>query len=348
MIRLGIIGCGVMGKAHLGGISAMHDRITLSAFADVDAEKAEKFAQDTPGSFWSTDYREIIDKADAFILAVPHDLHYELASTCLKAGKHILLEKPLALTEEECRSLIELDSSPDPVLMVGYVLRHSPIWQKMGAYIKGKTFGEAFQVSIWTEQLTDLSRGAWIGKADKLGGGQLFSHGCHYIDLMLDWLGEPVSGCHIGTNLGTPWMEREGTSNVSIKFANGAIGYHMGTWGARGSCHGYSVHAHCTEGMLELSSRKGTISFHRDPSGGDLPTLTEEEARISPSETVLYKTEKRGGKHVTEQLDAFLQCIEQRKKPDIDAELAIRSLRVIWALYDAEAKGILADLRGMT
>lgn len=347
MIRFGLVGCGVMGRVHLNGMSAVSDRAALCAFADSDGERAEKFAQETPGSVWSTDYREIIDKVDALILAVPHDLHYEMTSACLKAGKHVLLEKPLALTEEECCSLIEMDSSPNPVLMVGYVLRHSPIWQRMGSYIKERTFGEVFQVSIWTEQLTDLSRGDWLGKADRIGGGQLFSHGCHYIDLMLDWLGEPVTGCHIGTNLGTPWMEREGTSNVSIKFKSGAIGYHMGTWGARGSSHGYAVHAHCTEGMLELSSRKGTISFHRDPSGGDLGALEGEEAKISPSETVLYTVGKGEGKHVAEQLDAFLQCIEQGKKPEISATLAIRSLRTIWALYDAEDQGTLADLRGI-
>ncbi len=336
-----------MGKAHLAGIASLGNRVVVSAFADTDAERAGKFAAGTPGAVWDTDYHKILNSADAFILAVPHDLHYEMVLTCLKAGKHVLVEKPLALTEKECLSLIELDSSPDPVLTVGHVLHHDPIWQKMGEFIKGKAFGEVFQLSIWTEQLTDLSRGAWIGRADKLGGGQLFSHGCHYIDLMLDWLGEPVFGCHIGTNLGTPWMEREGTSNVSIKFASGAIGYHMGTWGARGSSHGYSVHAHCTEGMLELSSRKGTISFHRDPSGGDIPAMTKEEAKISPSETVLYKADKSVGKHVAEQLEAFLQCIEQKKKPEISAKLAIRSLRVIWALYDAENKGTLADLRGI-
>lgn len=348
MIRLGLIGCGMMGQAHFNGIKEMTERVDLCAFADVDGEKAKALAKQKPGSVWSTDYHEILDQVDAIILAVPHDLHYEMTAACLRAGKHILVEKPLALTESECLDLIEMDTSPEPVLMVGYVLRHSPAWQRMGQYIKEKTFGELFHLSIWTEQLTDLSRGAWIGQADKLGGGQLFSHGCHYIDLMLDWMGDPLFGFHVGTNRGTPWMEREGTSDVCIKFANGAIGYHMGTWGARGSSHGYAVHAHCTEGMIELSSKKKTISFHHDPSGGDVPMQQENTDQISPSETVLYRVDEHGvGKHVDRQLEAFLQCIEEKKKPEISAKLAIRSLRVIWALYEAEDKEGMANLRGL-
>src|SRR5690606_25452304 len=107
------------------------------------------------------------------------------------------------------------------------------------------------------------------GQAKRLGGGQLFSHGCHYIDQMLLWMRMPVEGTHMGTNLGTPWMEREGTSNVTIKFENGAMGYHFGTWGARGSRLRYSVHAHCMGGMLEMQRHDRRIILHEDKSGGD-------------------------------------------------------------------------------
>jgi predicted dehydrogenase len=285
------------------------------------------------------DYRDMFDKVDAVILAVPHDLHFEMGKSCLEAGKHLLLEKPLALTKAECEELVAADKSPDPVLMVGYIMRHDPLWTEMGRLIKEEVYGKAFQVSIWTEQYTDTSRGAWIGQADKLGGGQLFSHGCHYVDLMLDWMGKPESGTHIGTNLGTPWMEREGTSNMSIKFAD--------TWGARGSRHGYAVHAHCTEGMLELNHKGRTISLHRDKSGGDLPALEaakeDKAAEVSPTETIIYRDES-AGKPAYEQLIAFIDCIENKKKPEISAAASMPSLNTIWALYEAEEKGIVADL----
>ena len=98
---------------------------------------------------------------------------------------------------------------------------------------------------------TILEDRPWIHDRKTLGGGQLFSHGCHYIDLMIWMLGKPKSGVHMGTKCCTPWMDREGTSNVCLEFENGALGYHFGTWGARGSSHVYNFQVHTEHGFFE-------------------------------------------------------------------------------------------------
>ena len=235
MIRLGIIGCGGMGHSHSGTADVLSDRMRFTAFADPDLDRAGELAAEHPGAVAVRDYQDLFDRVDGVVVAVPHDRHFEIGTACLNAGKHVLMEKPLALTEAECRTLVDMDRSPDPVLMPGYVMRYHPLWCRMGDYIREKVFGEVFHVSVWTEQLTEATLKPWLGQQDRLGGGQLYSHGCHYIDLILHWMGQPSRGTHVGTNLGTPWMEREGTSNVSLEFASGATAYHFGTWGARGS-----------------------------------------------------------------------------------------------------------------
>lgn len=351
MVRMGMIGCGTMAGSHARTLAPLAQRMRFTAFADIDLARAQTAAATVPGAVATADYRDILPHVDALVIAVPHDLHYAIGMTCLKAGKHLLMEKPLALTEAECRELIAADTSPEPVLMLGYVMRHDPLWKQMGDYIRDRTYGDVFHVSIWTEQYTDTSRGAWLGEAKRLGGGQLFSHGCHYIDLLLHWLGEPVCGTHVGTNLGTPWMEREGTSNVSLKFASGATAYHFGTWGARGSRLHYAVHAHCTEGMLELDHAAGTIALHRDKSGGDLPALESlaaaGEKPEAPNRVVIYRHPDKSGKAVVQQMEAFLDCIERKRKPEISAAASLRSLQVIWRLYEAETRNAFADLRGL-
>lgn len=350
MIRLGMIGCGTMAGSFLHGLRALEPRLQISAAVDIQAERAEKAVEGIPGAKAFTDYRDALEHVDAVIVALPHDLHHRVGLDCLAAGKHVLMEKPLANTETQCLELIHAAEASGRVLSVGYVMRHDPLWTEMGRLIREQVFGTVFHVSIWTEQLTDLTRGAWLGQRLRVGGGQLFSHGCHYIDLLLHWLGSPVSGTHIGTNLGTPWMEMEGTSNVAIRFASGALGYHFGTWGARGTKLGYAVHAHCTEGMLELNRREGTIVLHRDPSGGDLPALQaalEAGAQIeSPSRTILMR-QAPGGKATNAEVSEFLDCIETGKPPIANPRVALQSLRVIWKLYDAEERGIVADLRGL-
>ena len=351
MIQMGMIGCGSMSGSHCAALQPLAARMRFSAFADIDLARAREAAARFPGAVAVADYHALFDAVDAVVIAVPHDLHYRIGLDCLQAGKHVMMEKPLALTEAECCALIAADRSPHPVLMLGYVMRHDPLWRRLGDYLREETFGTVFHVSVWTEQYTDTSRGAWLGEARRVGGGQLFSHGCHYIDLLLHWLGEPVCGTHIGTNLGTPWMEREGTSDVSLKFASGATAYHFGTWGARGSRLRYAVHAHCTEGMLELDHAEGTITLHRSRSGGDLPALS---ALAAPGETldnpalaVVYRRAGEGGKAVVQQMSAFLDCIEQERKPEISASASLRSLRVIWKLYEAEEQMRVADLRGL-
>lgn len=350
MIRLGMIGCGTMAASHVRTLEPLSGRVRFTGFADIELARAQAAAAAAPGAVAVTDYRELLAHVDAVVIALPHDLHYPVGTDCLKAGKHVLMEKPLALTREECLKLIAMDTSPNPVLMVGYVMRYDPLWTRMGQFIREGTYGKVFHVSIWTEQYTDTSRGAWIGQAKRVGGGQLFSHGCHYIDLLLHWLGEPVCGTHVGTNLGTPWMEKEGTSNVSLKFTSGATAYHFGTWGARGSRLRYSVHAHCTEGMLELDHAGGTITLHRSLSGGDLPALqalaAQGEAVDNPRQVIVYRRPGQGGKAVVAQLEDFLDCIERKQIPETSARESLRSLDVIWKLYAAEERNVVADLRG--
>lgn len=353
MIRMGMIGCGAMGRVHLNKLKVLADRLRFSAVADIDPDKLALVAKIVPDAVVTQDYRQITDAVDAVIIALPHDLHYEVARHFLAAGKHVLLEKPLALTEAECLELIVLDRSPDPVLMVGYPLRSDPIWLKLGELIAQQAFGEVFQVSIWTEQFTDLTRGAWLGQASRLGGGQLFSHGCHYVDQLLLWLGRPIEGTHVGTNRGTPWMEKEGTSNVCIRFENDVLGYHFGTWGARGSRLKYAVHAHCTEGMLEYSRSLNAIVLHVDKTGGDphyIPPSAQRAGgteKLGPTETVIWRPPQQSEKAVTEQAINFIECIEQRKPSPSPAKDALESLRVIWRLYEAEQKRVVADLRGL-
>jgi len=327
MMRVALVGCGNMGAALAGGLERLASRMTVTATADTDLESAKSLAARFKGARALRDYRDALDLADAVLLATPHDAHHAMGMECLAAGKHVFMEKPLANTERECLDLIKASEEAGRVLMVGYCMRFHPLVQKVKELIESKAYGDVFQASIWTEQLTLREAGHWMLSAAALGGGQLFSHGCHYVDLLLWFLGRPLSGVHFGTNYGTPWMEREGTSNVCIEFAGGPLGYHFGTWGARGTRLGYAIHAHCTGGMIEAQIREGRLL-----------ALTKE------GESVLIEGEK--GKQVERELEHFADCVESGKPPLTDGRGSLQGLRVIWRLYEAEERGGLADLSG--
>ena len=334
MLRIGLIGCGGMGQAHRSVFGKLQGRARFAAAIDPILPRAQAVADLMGCDTVATDYRQVLNDIDAAIVAVPHHLHHPIGMALLRRGKHLLMEKPLANTEEECLALIDAAERAGLMLMVAYCMRFHPIVVEMERLIKARTYGELFQLSIWTEQHTQGEPGSWMHCKETLGGGQLFSHGCHYIDILLAWMGQPVSGTHTGTNFGTPWMEGEGTSNVSLKFANGALGYHFGTWGARGTRLKYSFHAHCTEGMLEGQISRGRLLLHQG-------ALEKEQG----GEKLLL--EAAVGKHVENELLHFVACLERGRRPLTDGRRSLRSLRVIWKLYEAEARGVVADLRAI-
>ena len=328
-VKLALIGCGGMSATHLQRFHLLSDRLRLVAAVDVDETKARQVQEHLPGVMVATDYRSVLDQVDAVLLVLPHHLHHAVAKHCLEAGKHVLLEKPMANSEAECLDLIATAARLDRILMIAYCMRFHPVVAAMKNELDQKSFGEVFQVSIWTEQMTRYPPGHWGHRAATLGGGQLFSHGCHYIDILLWYLGEPVSGTHLGTNTGTPWMEREGTSNVTMKFAGNRLGYHFGTWGARGTRLRYAIHAHCSEGMIEADITRHRLLAH---VGGERKLLMESQA---------------GGKHTENEMAHFIDCIDRRQPPLTDGTASLQSLRVIWRLYEAEQRGVVADLRGL-
>jgi predicted dehydrogenase len=328
-IRMGWIGCGGIAKTHALQMEDADARLKITAAVDVELDRAEAMRETLGDIKTARDYREIMDDVDAVLIALPHDLHAPIGLDFLNAGKHVLMEKPMANTEEECWALVEAAKKADRTLMVAYCMRYHPLVRKMKEVIDSKKYGKCFQVSIWTEQYTRYTEGHWALSADRLGGGQFFSHGCHYVDILLWYLGLPVRGIHLGSNFCTPWMEKEGTSNVTIQFENGAMGYHFGTWGAKGTRLKYSFHAHCEEGMIEYDRAAGKLNLIQ----GDEITVLAEDKGLSM-------------KPMKPQMVHFLDCIESGQKPLTDAISSIEGLRVIWKLYDAEEKNIMADLRG--
>ncbi|MDA0841114.1 MAG: Gfo/Idh/MocA family oxidoreductase [Planctomycetota bacterium] len=326
MINLAIIGCGGMSRAHTGHFSH-GDRARIVSTVDVDSERAQAAAALFEGARAETDYRKVLDDVDAVLIVLPHHLHYPIGMDCLARGKHVMMEKPMAISEQECLELIEASENAGKMLMIAYCQRFNPLIVRLKKLMDERVYGDLFQLSIWTEQHTKYHPGHWALNARTLGGGQLFSHGCHYIDLLLWFLGRPVEGTHLGTNFGTPWMEREGTSNVSIRFENEAIGYHFGTWGARGTRLKYSIHAHCTEAMVEAALTDGKLIVHK-----------------GRSEEVIMEADST--KHTAEEMGHFLECIENGTQPLTDGWSSLQGLRVIWRLYEAEEKGAVADLRG--
>ena len=339
-VRLGVVGCGgIVSYSHINGIKEEADRLQVTATCDIILERAQHAAEVWGADYVTDDWTTMVGKVDAVLIALPHDLHHACGMFFMENGVDVLMEKPLAVNEQQCIDLIETSHRLNRLLMVAYPLRYCPEWLKLKELIDSKEYGDLFQVSFWTEQLTRTPEGYWMNRAKGLGGGQFFSHGCHYIDLLLWMIGEPKRGIHIGNNLGTPWMEREGTSHAVIEFENGVLGYHAGTWGAMGTRLGGSFHFHFTKGMLELHGGK---IYEHSRMNDHVPGGIAEEEECK----VIYECERRG-KNTVAEISYFLDCLLEGKKPLTPPEESLQGLRVIWKLYEGERDNQVVDLHGL-
>ena len=342
-IRIGLVGCGGMMSSHAKAIQKV-ETIDVTAVCDVVVERAQEVANALGGATYVTaDYRTMVEHVDAVLVALPHDLHFECGMFFARHKKHVLMEKPLCNSEEECIRLIRTCEEEGVVLMCAYPLRFKPHIVKLKELIDSGDYGRVMQVSMWTEQLTVSDELNWIS-TERLGGGQFFSHGCHYIDAMLWFLGNPVKGIHFGTRVGTPWLLHEGTSVAIMKFENGALGYHGATWGAHGTKLDYEFQIMTEKGLIAYHHTDKEIHFY-DQARVHVPGSADEYTR---KYKVIWSHEEpaSSGKNTNHEIEHFADCILNGKRPITDGYTALQGLRAIWKMYDAEKHNVVADLRG--
>ena len=345
-LKIGLIGCGKMMASHAQAVN-MVETVEIVAVCDVVPENAQAVAKVLNDPYITTNYETMVDMVDAVLIALPHDLHYECGMYFAKKKKHILMEKPLCNSEEECLSLIETCEEMGVTLMCAYPVRFWPGIVKLKELVDSGEYGKVIQMSIWTEQLTganelNLEKPTWLATA-RLGGGQLFSHGCHYVDLLLWFLGNPVKGCHFGTKVGTPWMMREGTSVLSMAFESGALGYHGATWGARGTKLGYDFQIQTEKGMLEYENDSGEVRVYNS-QGDHKPGETDSDSK---KYSVVWKRDGKFTKQTQFEIAHFAECVRTGATPLTNGRDTLQSLRVIWKTYEAEKNNTVADLRGL-
>ncbi|MBI5212623.1 MAG: Gfo/Idh/MocA family oxidoreductase [Nitrospirae bacterium] len=149
MINVGVIGVGYLGQHHA---RIYHDlgresgNIGLAAVVDTDAVRAERIAHNYGCTAYS-DYRDILDKVDAVSIVTPTTMHYEIAMECIKAGKDILIEKPVTTTVEEADSLIDAAVKAGLTIQVGHLERFNPVFSEVNRLIDNPIFIETERMS---------------------------------------------------------------------------------------------------------------------------------------------------------------------------------------------------------
>ena len=224
-LNLGIIGAGHHVRDWLLPSLLEWKAVQIRAVCTATGSHAKALAEKTRTAYCTTDYREILkDEAiQAVLIGTRHDTHAEIVIEALQAGKHVFVEKPLCLTEEELDriALVYREKASKGIhLMVGFNRRFSPHAEKARAFFSGR---KESLVMSYRVNAGSLPEEHWI-QDPEVGGGRILGEACHFVDYMQSLCGAPpvtVFAQRVGCHTGGP---RDEQSILSLAFGDGSIG----------------------------------------------------------------------------------------------------------------------------
>ncbi|HPV84154.1 MAG TPA: Gfo/Idh/MocA family oxidoreductase, partial [Nitrospira sp.] len=153
-LRAGVIGVGHLGQHHARHYATLPG-VTLAGVYDASPDRAKLIAERHGVQAW-THLAEVLKQVDLVSVAAPTSAHFAATKACLEAGKHVLVEKPIAVTSAEARELVELAARQGCLLQVGHSERFNPIMQRMRSSIERPAFIEGHRLSAFGERGTDV------------------------------------------------------------------------------------------------------------------------------------------------------------------------------------------------
>lgn len=335
-IGFGIIGCGMIANFHAKAL-ADTPGAKLVACCARDLAKAKAFGEPLGIACYGSVEEMLADpNVDAVSIATPSGAHMEPAELAAKAGKHVVVEKPLEVTLERCDRIIDACKAAGVTLAVTFQSRFHESAQLIKKAVDenrfGKlTMGDAYIKWFRTQEYYDS--GAWRGTWKLDGGGALMNQAIHTVDL-LTWVMGPVT--EITACVGTLAHERievEDVAVATVRFANGALGViEASTAAFPGSLK-----------RIEISGTHGTaVLEEEDIKTWEFAEMTDEDRRIQKE--MLGKTETGGGAadpaaighhgHTAVFTDVT-QAIQSGGAPSVDGSEGRRSIEIILAIYKA-------------
>ncbi len=296
-IKVGIVGCGfIAGGKHLPSLSLIKD-VEVVAFCDLIIERAQNLASKYggPGVLVTTDYKELLARTDIDVIHVctPNSSHSEITVAALKAGKHVMCEKPMAKTAAEAKLMLDTAKATGKKLTIGYQNRFRSDSQFIKKLCVNGELGDIYLGKAFATRRRGVPTWGVFMDKEKQGGGPLIDLGTHALDLTL-WMMqnyEPVSALgstfdKIGkmgspANIMGPWdpakYEVEDSAFGLVKFKNGATVFLEASWAINMIISNEAMTLLCgTKGGADMFPASGPIV-----RTGDFQSAAEYNVRVN-------------------------------------------------------------------
>lgn len=273
-LRIGLIGTGFMGKAHVFGFASapkvfdLPMQLELHTVADVTEAAASRAASDFGFAHATSEWRRVIEdpEIDVVDITAPNALHKEMALAAIEAGKHVYCEKPLAPLAADAREMAEAAEAKGVKTQVGFNYLCNPMLKLAKEMIAAGELGEirGYRGLHAEDYMADAS-GAFTFRHDPAGGGALADIGSHALataEMLLCPITEVMGDCvtmiaeRPDGKGGTRAVEVDDVGRAFLRFANGAQGSIEGNWIATGRKMQHDFEVYGTKGALVFSQER--------------------------------------------------------------------------------------------
>ena len=220
-LGIGVIGVGRVAQAHLAAASALKEEIDLLAIADVEEEKAREAKEKYRAGYFTTRYEDLLRDPGiaAVVITLPNHLHHSAALAAAKAGKHILIEKPMAMNIRQAREMVAAAKDNRVTFMVGQSRRFSDA--VFALQEKLPEIGELFRVIISFLVSFPSPPTNWWRRSDEAGGLVILLQGSHSLDSILTWMGKMPQRVFTSSSRRNPQWEGEDEADILFSFDRG-------------------------------------------------------------------------------------------------------------------------------
>ena len=333
-LKVAIIGCGRISHKHIEALIKNNKEAVIVSVCDIIEDKAierkkqyEDVIKESKVKVY-TDYIKMLENEDIDVVAISTEsgYHAKHAIDCLNKDKHVLIEKPMALSVEDADNIIALAKEKNKKVCISHQNRFNPPIQKLRRAIEEGRFGKIINGTariLWTRDNNYYKQAPWRG-TKALDGGTLMNQCIHNIDLLQWMMGSEVERIHAERDTYLRNIEMEDFGAILMRFKNGAIGMVEGS-----AC----VYPKNLEETLSIFGEKGTVVI-----GGlavnEIKTWQFEDERDYDKEDESSEVDSVYGKGHTPLYKDFIDAINNNREPLVSGEEGKKAMEIILRAYE--------------
>ena len=343
-IKVGIIGCGKIAQVRHIPEYAANPHTEVYGFYDINLARAEELAEKYNGKAYAS-YEELLaDPAiEAVSVCAANHVHAEITVAALKAGKHVLCEKPMAVTLEECEAMVAAARESGKYLMIGQNQRLAKAHAKAKELIEQGVIGKVLTFrtifghggpETWS---IDPGSNVWFFDKTKAAMGAMADLGIHKTDMIQYVLGSKI----VKTQAVLSTLDKKDATGSLIGVDDNAICIYQMENGIIGTMTASWTYYAAEDNTTVIYGTKGELRLYDDPKYS-VQQINADGTRIDYQIDQIQTNDNQTASGI---IDLFVECLLEKKEPEISGENVLHAMKAVFASIESSAKGCVIEVK---